>query len=102
MRSHRYSKKAFIIDIKTAEVERLPDMHINRQAHGMVKVGDYVYCCAGLDGGYDILGTCERFNLQNKMWTKDVPPMETKKFSMTMMVMDKTWLYSFGGASLAF
>jgi hypothetical protein len=65
MRSHRYSKKAFIIDINTAEVERLPDMHVSRQAHGMVKVGDYVYCCAGLDGGYEILSTCERYNLQH-------------------------------------
>ena len=28
--------------------------------------------------------------------------MKNKKFSMTMMVMDKTWLYSFGGATLDF
>lgn len=28
--------------------------------------------------------------------------MEVEKFSMTMMLLDKTWLYSFGGATIYF
>ena len=64
----------------------------------MCLVGDYVYCCAGLDGR-QILKTCERFNLKTEKWTQDVPEMVNEKFSMTMMLLDKTWLYSFGGAT---
>lgn len=91
-----------MINIETGSVEQLDDMSIPRQAHGMCKVNDFIYCCAGLDGGFDILNSCERYSLVSKRWTSDVPAMENKKFSMTMMVMDKTWLYSFGGATLDF
>ena len=28
--------------------------------------------------------------------------MQVEKFSMTMMLLDKTWLYSFGGATYQF
>jgi hypothetical protein len=76
-------------------------MNYMRQAHGMLLVGGYIYCCAGLDG-YGILTSCERFCLQREIWLLDVPQMQTEKFSMTMLVMDKTWLYSFGGASMNF
>ena len=62
MRQHKYSQKAFMIDIETGHVEFLPDMSSPRQAHGMSMVNDYVYCCAGL-AGYDILDTCERYSL---------------------------------------
>ena len=49
-----YSKKVFIIDTMTGIVERKPDMAKKRQAHGMVLVKNYVYCCGGLSG-WDIL-----------------------------------------------
>ena len=64
-------------------------MHYKRQAHGMVLINDFVYCCAGLDGSYDILNQCEKFNLITRKWTDDVPNMSNKKFSMTMMVQNK-------------
>ena len=67
----------------------------------MSLVGNFVYCCAGLDG-YSILTSCERFDLVAEKWLLDVPPMEVDKLSMTIMVMDKTWLYSFGGATINF
>lgn len=67
----------------------------------MCLVGQYVYCCAGLDG-YSILKSCERFDLNEDKWIQDVPDMQVEKFSMTMMLLDKTWLYSFGGASIYF
>ena len=76
-------------------------MHYKRQAHGMVTVGNYVYCCGGLDGQH-ILNSCERFDLQTEKWSLDVPKMQVEKFSMTMMLMDKKWLYSFGGATYSF
>ena len=52
-----------MIDIETGVVEQLADMSIPRQAHGMCQVNDFIYCCAGLDGGYDILDSCERYSL---------------------------------------
>jgi hypothetical protein len=67
----------------------------------MVMVGNFVYCCAGLDG-YTIIATCERFDLLTEKWSLDVPSMKLERFSMTMMVMDKKWLYSFGGATMNF
>lgn len=77
-------------------------MSTKRQAHGMVLVKNHVYCCGGLDGSYEILKTCERFDLSSQLWCQDVPNLSIEKFSMTMMVMDQTWVYSFGGASPAF
>jgi len=71
-------------------------MHQERQAHGMQRIKDNIYCCGGLARG-QVLGSCERFSLVERKWTKDVPDMAEAKFSMTMMVMDNTWLYSFGG-----
>jgi hypothetical protein len=67
----------------------------------MQLVGNFIYCCAGLNG-YNILNQCERFDLVKEVWTTDVPSMEVEKFSMTLMVLDKKWLYSFGGATLNF
>jgi hypothetical protein len=64
-------------------------------------VGNFIYCCGGLDG-YAILSTCERFNLETETWSMDIPKMQVERFSMTMMVMDKTWIYSFGGATMNF
>ena len=62
----------------------------------MCLVGDFVYCCGGLNES-SILKSCERFSLKNEKWSSDVPDMNYEKFSMTMMLLDKTWLYSFGG-----
>jgi hypothetical protein len=64
----------------------------------MQKVRDYIYVCGGLANNI-IFPDCERFSLIDKKWHKDVPNLQQAKFSMTMMVMDKTWLYSFGGLS---
>ena len=76
-------------------------MQKKRQAHGMIKVKDYVYCCAGLDG-YNILDCCERYNIKTNQWSADVPTMKKAKFSMTLMLLDNSWLYSFGGATYDF
>jgi hypothetical protein len=57
-----YSRKAFIIDTGTGIVQEKPPMHYKRQAHGMVMVGNFVYCCAGLDG-FSIISSCERYDL---------------------------------------
>lgn len=67
MRRQYYSKAAHIIDTQTGKVERLADMSIPRQAHGMVLVNEFVYCCAGLDG-HKILDSCERYSLLDKSW----------------------------------
>ena len=79
-------------------------MNEPRQAHGLLLINNYVYSCAGLDQGFIVLSSCERFNLENintqdEGWQKDVPDMIEAKFSMTMLVIDKTWIYSFGGAT---
>ena len=84
MRLHKYSKKAFIVDSKEGLVRVLPEMQFKRQAHGMIQIGNFVYCCAGLDGGWDILNSCERFNLDTETWQRDVPDMNQKQFSMSM------------------
>lgn len=102
MRPQRYSNKVFIIDTETGHVQKMAKMSTKRQAHGMVLVKNHVYCCGGLDGTYEILQTCERFDLTTQSWSQDVPDLSVGKFSMTMMVMDQTWIYSFGGASPAF
>lgn len=67
----------------------------------MVKIFNFVYCCGGLSG-WEILDSCERYNLETEKWQNDVPNLQESKFSMTMVVLDKTWIYSFGGASSDF
>ena len=74
-------------------------MNVARQAQGMNKIKDYVYCCGGITNGSD-LDSCERFCLLKRKWTEDVPKFKTPKFSLTMIVVDNTWLYSFGGSSI--
>lgn len=93
-----YSRKVFKIDVHSGEVEKLPSMTQPRQAHGMLFVNGYVYCCAGLNEN-EILDSCERFCLETNEWKTDVPKLENAKFSMTMHLMDKVWVYSFGGAT---
>ncbi len=65
----------------------------------MVLVNNYVYCCGGLTMRNSITKSCERFNLFTKHWQDDVPDMQEEKFSMTIILIQKIWLYSFGGAS---
>ena len=64
----------------------------------MVMIDNFVYACGGLDGN-NILDSCERFDLMTETWQMDVPNLNEAKFSMTMMKLDKTWIYSFGGAT---
>ena len=73
-------------------------MNISRQAHGLVRVNNYVYACGGLQDD-TILDSCERFNLFTEKWTSDVPSLCEPKFSATMMALNKMWIYSFGGAT---
>jgi hypothetical protein len=94
-----FSNKVCMIDVLTGEVTKLPDMIKERQAHGVVRIGKYVYCCGGLNQGWCTLDHCERFDLVKKRWTDDVPRFNSRKFSMTMVKVDRTWLYSFGGVS---
>jgi hypothetical protein len=79
------------------------DMIYKRQAHGMLLVNNYVYCCGGLTGTM-ILDSCERYNIENiggkDHWQQDLPALECPKFSMTMLLMDNKWIYSFGGAAV--
>ena len=65
----------------------------------MILVNNYVYCCAGLAQNSNILRNCERFNTETYTWSQDVPEMCNAKFSMTMLLMDKKWIYSFGGVN---
>jgi len=61
-------------------------MHIERQAHGMVLLHNFVYCCGGHNS--DILNSCERYNLETEQWQIDVPDLKEAKFSMTMIAID--------------
>lgn len=95
----KYSNKAAIVDTKTGLVTPLPDMSENRQAQGICFLNGFVYCCGGITG-YEILASCERFNLNPQspnIWKQDVPDMTHHKFSMSLLPIDKAWIYSFGG-----
>lgn len=62
-------------------------------------VKDYVYCCGGIANTTD-LETCERFSLKTQQWTADVPAYNSPKYAMTMLVIDTSWLYTFGGSCM--
>ena len=97
-----YSNKAFILDTQSGLLSTLPNMTEKRQAHGMLLINNYVYCCGGLNG-HEILKTCERFDISkpdhDSAWDNNLPELSCAKFSMTMLLMDKQWIYSFGGAT---
>ena len=70
----------------------------------MILVNNHVYCCGGIND--EILNSCERFDVDSLlqpeckgMWTRDVPDMKQARFSMTMILVDRHWIYSFGGAN---
>lgn len=69
VRAQIFSKKTFIVDTSLGWVKRLPSMKYARQAHGMLVVDNYIYCCAGLHNSYTVLANCERFNLDTWKWT---------------------------------
>lgn len=50
----------------------LDNMNENRQAHGLARVGNYVYACGGINENGS-LDTCERFDLGSKKWIEDLP-----------------------------
>ena len=58
-----FSNKAYIIDVLSGEVTKLPDMIKQRQAHGVCRIGQYIYCCGGLNQGWCALNHCERYDL---------------------------------------
>ena len=43
-----YSKKTFKIDVISGAMIRKADMNSKRQAHGLCKIGQYIYACGGL------------------------------------------------------
>ena len=61
-------------------------MNYKRQAHGLCKIGNFIYACGGIDSEQSILDSCERYDLVNKRWINDVPSLNNRKFSMTMIV----------------
>jgi len=73
-------------------------MNESRQAHGMSRIKDYIYCCGGLNEFKD-LDSCERFCLNTLKWKQDVPNLNSTRLSMTMLVVDHSWLYLFGGCN---
>ena len=93
-----YSKKTFKIDVVSGAMIRLADMNSKRQAHGLCKIGQYIYACGGLQSCEVALKSCERYDINKNTWSKDVPDMEEAKYSHTMIVVSNTWLYAFGGA----
>ena len=94
-----FSDRAFTVDAESGRIRKLPSMHKCRQAHGVCRVGQYVYACGGLNSGWSVLNHCERFDLELRRWTEDVPALCGRKFSMTTIKVDRTWLYNFGGVS---
>jgi len=94
-----FSNKAFKIDIENGALKRLPDMKRQRQAHGMCRIGNYVYCCGGHSANGGLLKTSERYDLARNVWYEDLPELSEEKYSMTMIVVSNTWLYCFGGAT---
>ena len=72
-------------------------MYKKRQAHGIVKQGEYVYVCGGLRNYY-LEDSCERFCISDQKWYSDVPNLNEYKFSMTMVAVE-SYLYAFGGAT---
>ena len=39
-----YTNNVWMLDINTGIIAKKKNMNFNRQAHGMAKIGDYVYC----------------------------------------------------------
>lgn len=38
-------------------------MITKRQAHGLCRLGNYVYACGGINSAWGLIDSCERYNL---------------------------------------
>lgn len=92
-----FSKKTFTFDVNTGVMKQKQEMFSRRQAHGLCRIGHYVYACGGLSSNTNIVKSCERYDLRKNWWYTDMPDLTEPKFSVTMIVVDHTWLYCFGG-----
>jgi len=45
-----------------------------------------------------MLQNCERYDIKGNHWKQDVPNMPDARFSMTIMQVEHTWVYCFGGS----
>lgn len=74
-----------------------------RDGHRVCRVGNFIYCCGGeyksADYKWSIYQTNERYNLTLNKWQTDVPDFSEPKKNMALVVVDNTWIYSFGGAN---
>lgn len=93
-----FSKETYILDLDTGRIERKADMIIKRQGHGIVRVGDKVYCAGGLDGTIVINQSLEIYDIARDAWDFG-PEMSMRKFSMTLVNIRDRYIYSFGGMS---
>ena len=57
-----------------------------------------MYCCGGITSHGTMLQNCERYDIQGNHWKQDVPNMPDARFSMTIMQVEHTWVYCFGGS----
>ena len=87
-----------MLDINSGLIEKKRNMNFNRQAHGMAKIGDYVYCSAGISNRVRIESTFERYSLTSNTW-ENLPSLEMRKFSHNMLAIDNRFLYTLGGIS---
>ena len=78
VRAQIFSKKVFIVDTSLGWVKRLPSMKYARQAHGMIVVDNFIYCCGGLNNNYTVLANCERFDFAKQKWQLDVPDLGSR------------------------
>lgn len=51
-------------------------MTTKRQAHGLSRLGNFVYACGGINSPWGLLDSCERYDLVLKKWRDDLPKLK--------------------------
>ena len=95
-------KLTILINICTKRVELRANMNVGRQAQGICAINNYIYCVAGINKDV-MFDSVERYNTLTDVWEiLEEAKYPKKAFSMSLIPVQKRFIYSIGEASYSF
>ena len=88
--------ETYCLDIKTNRVYEKKNLIQSRYGHGICFLNNFIYVTAGVRNAFETLKCCERYNLIDNYWAS-IPDLPNPRFAMTLIAMEKRYIYMFGG-----
>lgn len=85
------------VNIKTGDLAQRADMNSGRYAFGTCQMGQFIYVVGGRLDDYNLIASCERYDIFANKWTQLSQLTDTYTSQVTVESIKKRLIYGFGG-----